>query len=95
MTSEQRLQIHNYYKELVSNDIIKTPNEAKIFKLSYEKAFSLTDVVKSFKDRKELTFEDWIIIRGYTKSGTYYFRNNKRISQKEVIRRYEFGLQNL
>jgi hypothetical protein len=48
MTKEQETQMNDYYLELLKNGTIKTLNEAMIFKLSYEKAFSLNGVVKSF-----------------------------------------------
>ena len=47
MTKEQELQMNNYYEKLVKEGKLKTLQEAYIFKLSYEKAFSLKDVVAS------------------------------------------------
>lgn len=44
MTKEQEVQMNNYYLELLKKGSINTLNEAMIFKLSYEKAFSLNSV---------------------------------------------------
>lgn len=44
MNKNQELQMNSYYEELLKSNVITTLNEALIFKLSYEKAFSLTDV---------------------------------------------------
>ena len=41
ITKEQESKMNNYYLELTQNGSINTLNEAMIFKLSYEKAFSL------------------------------------------------------
>ena len=95
MNQEQKLQMHYYYKELVKNGTIKTIKEALVFKLSYEKAFYLTDVVKSLKDRKELTFEEWLVVKDYAKTNNYYFKKGKKVSEKEVLRRYSFSIKTL
>jgi len=47
MTKEQELQMEKYYQELLKDGIIKTLNEALVFKLSYEKAFLLNGVSRS------------------------------------------------
>jgi hypothetical protein len=95
MNSHQKLELHNYYKELVQNGTIKTINEALVFKLSYEKAFSFAGVVKPLKDRQELTFEEWTVVKDYVKKNNYYLKNEKKITEKEVLRRYTFGLKTL
>lgn len=55
MTKEQELQMENYYQELVQRGKITSLSEASIFKLSYEKAFSLTDVNYSLPNKEELS----------------------------------------
>jgi len=47
MTKNQELEMQKYLQKLVKDKILTTGREALIFKFSYEKAFSLKDVVKS------------------------------------------------
>tara|TARA_R110000782_G_scaffold265060_1_gene358545 strand:- start:331 stop:621 length:291 start_codon:yes stop_codon:yes gene_type:complete len=58
MTKEQELQMNNYYLELKKDGIITKLHEAMIFKLSYEKAFSLNGVVASVLCVKSKGYKD-------------------------------------
>ena len=60
MTKEQEVQMNNYYLELLKKGSINTLNEAMIFKLSYEKAFSLNSVSQQRKQLEDYQhFIDW------------------------------------
>jgi len=56
MTKKQEQQMNDYYTELLNNGSIKTINEAFIFILSYEKAFSLNGVGSSNKGKYKKAF---------------------------------------
>lgn len=68
MTKEQELQMENYYQELLKYGKIKTLNEALVFKLSYEKAFSLNGVMPML-----LCLTD--DVNGVTKGERYKMKN--------------------
>ena len=53
ITKEQESKMNNYYLELTQNGSINTLNEAMIFKLSYEKSFSLQSFMPEFLLCKE------------------------------------------
>lgn len=55
MTKEQELKMNTYYSELVKIGTITTLSEANVFKLSYEKAFSLHVVNYSLPTKEELS----------------------------------------
>jgi site-specific recombinase XerD len=76
MTKEQEVQMNNYYLELLKKGSINTLNEAMIFKLSYEKAFSLNSVSQQ---REQLNgFRKWTSERA----------NNEDVVKQEVIDDY-------
>ena len=52
MTKKQEVQMNNYYLELKKDGMITKLHEAMIFKLSYEKAFSLNGVGCSYSEKK-------------------------------------------
>jgi hypothetical protein len=67
MTKEQELQMSNYYSELVQRGKITTLSEASVFKLSYEKAFSLHSVSQQREllvawEKRRYSLEEWKIV---------------------------------
>ena len=59
MTDEQYNKLEKHYNKLVKKGTIKTINDAYIYKLAIEKAFSLCDFRKNHDDAYSELIKTW------------------------------------
>ena len=77
MTDKEFNKFDKHYNNLVKKGTIKTMNDACIYKLAIEKAIKVTRCCETLKDKKKITFDEWLNVN-FKKYDNEYYQDSGR-----------------